>query len=47
MRHRKKRQLTKAELHAMGVTPDIMARRVGPDGRARCSTPTGGGGKSY
>jgi hypothetical protein len=34
-RSRKKRQLTKAELRAMGATPGLMAHRVGPDGRAR------------
>ena len=35
MRSRKARQLTKAELRAMGATPGLMAHRVGPDGRAR------------
>jgi hypothetical protein len=35
MKSRKKQALTKAELRAMGVTPGLMARRVGPDGRAR------------
>jgi hypothetical protein len=34
MRSRKKRQLTKAELRALGATPGLMAHRVGPDGRA-------------
>jgi len=32
---RRKRTLTKAELRAMGVSPGLMAHRVGPDGRAR------------
>ena len=32
---RKKRQLTKAELRAMGATPGLMAHKVGPNGRAR------------
>jgi hypothetical protein len=35
VRDRKKRQLTKAELRAMGATPGLMAHKVGPDGRAR------------
>jgi hypothetical protein len=35
MKSRKKRQLTKAQLRAMGATPGLMAHRVGPDGRAR------------
>ena len=35
MRGRKKRQLTKAELRAMGASPGLMAHRLGPDGRAR------------
>ena len=34
MRSRKKR-LTWQDLRAMGATPGLMARRVGPDGRAR------------
>ena len=33
MRGRKARQLTKAELRALGATPGLIARRVGPDGR--------------
>ena len=32
---RKRRQLTKADLRAMEVSPGLMAHRVGPDGRAR------------
>jgi hypothetical protein len=32
---RLRRKLTKAELRAMGATPGLMARRVGPDGHAR------------
>jgi hypothetical protein len=32
---RKNRQLTRAELWAMGATPGLMAHKVGPDGRAR------------
>jgi hypothetical protein len=35
MRDRKRHTPTKAELRAMGVTPGLMAHRVGPDGRAR------------
>jgi hypothetical protein len=31
----RRRKLTKAELRAMGASPGLMARRVGPDGRAR------------
>ena len=34
-RRRSPRQLTKAELRAMGVSPGLMAHRVGPDGRSR------------
>ncbi len=34
MRGRKKR-LSQQDLRAMGATPGLMARRVGPDGRAR------------
>jgi hypothetical protein len=32
---RKNRQLTRAELWAMGATPGLMAHRIGRDGRAR------------
>ena len=32
---KRRRKLTKAELRALGATPGLMARRVGPDGRAR------------
>ena len=35
MRSRKARRLTQAELRQMGVTPGLMARRIGADGRAR------------
>ena len=30
-----RRKLTRAELRAMGTTPGLMSRRIGPDGRAR------------
>ena len=42
-RPRKKRQLTKAELRAMGGIPGVMAHRVGPDGRARLEQLTADG----
>jgi hypothetical protein len=29
-----RRKLTRAELRAMGTTPGLMSRRIGPDGRA-------------
>jgi hypothetical protein len=32
---RKKCRLSKHDLRAAGVTPGLMARRIGPDGRAR------------
>jgi len=35
LRDRKKGQLTRAELRAMGATPGLMARRYDADGRAR------------
>jgi hypothetical protein len=31
----RKRKLAKAELRAAGVSPGLLVRRVGPDGRAR------------
>ncbi len=31
----KRCKLTKAELRALGITPGLMATRIGPDGRAR------------
>jgi hypothetical protein len=31
----KKKKLSQQDLRAMGVTPGLMAHRVGPDGRAR------------
>ena len=34
---RNRRRLTKAELRAVGASPGLMARKVGPDGRA-CHT---------
>jgi hypothetical protein len=34
-RKRRKGPLTQAELRALGATPGLMARRIGPDGRAR------------
>ena len=42
-----RRKLTKAELRAMGATPELMAHRVGPDGRSRLEqlTSEGSGGK--
>jgi hypothetical protein len=48
-RPRKKRQLTKAELRAMGGIPGVMAHRVGPDGRARLEqlTADGSGRSSF
>ncbi len=35
MSGRKKCRLSKHDLRAAGVTPGLMARRIGPDGRAR------------
>jgi hypothetical protein len=35
VRNRKVRQLTKAELRVLGVTPGLIALRVSPDGRTR------------
>jgi len=35
MRSQKKRRPTRAELSAMGATPGLMVRRVGPSGRSR------------
>jgi hypothetical protein len=35
MKSRKTRTLTKAELRALAVTPGLMVRRIGRDGRAR------------
>ena len=32
---RKRRRLTQAELRALGITPGLMAARIGPDGRVR------------
>jgi hypothetical protein len=40
---RKNRQLTRAELWAMGETPGLMAHKVGPDGRARLEQLTADG----
>jgi hypothetical protein len=44
MKSRKTRTLTRAEVRALAVTPGLIARRVGPDGRARRITSTRGGG---
>jgi hypothetical protein len=35
MKSQKKRQLTAAEKRALGATPGLIVRRVGPEGRAR------------
>ena len=32
---KRRRKLTQAELRALGATPGLMARRIGPDGRSR------------
>jgi hypothetical protein len=40
---RRKRTLSGADLRAMGVSPGLMAHRVGPDGRSRLEVRTGEG----
>jgi hypothetical protein len=39
----KKRKLSQADLHAMGVSSGLMSHRAGPDGRSRLEQLTGEG----
>ena len=42
---RRRRRLSQQDLRALGATPGLIARRVGPDGRARLEQLTAEGSR--